>query len=1272
MSANFDPYHKWLGILPKDQPPQHYRLLGLETFEEDLQVIEAAADRQLGFLRKFQSGEHAADCQKLLNEISRARLCLLKPGTKADYDQELRAKLAAPAGVAFEFEPEIDDAPVAKPASTSLPKLGPVVWISAGALLLLLVGSIAFLFSGKTADDKPLPPEVAVSTPDVNPSGPKPDPGKTTTDSGKPPAIAKEGLRPLAKGQTNILPLLKSENILNGSWQIKPDRLESLAYNQHAQVALPISVPEEYTLHIQGTRLDHPGAPSHVCVVGLVCGDSNCLFVMEADPRNGVSGLENVDGMNWNRNSTTLPGLRTKVGEPFQLDAIVRKGGIEIRIDGRTIVDWKGNFRRLKRPPGAWDVVDPRQLYLAAESKYVFTEITLGPPLPPHKLPGGDLKPGESVELLKFVDLKQDVWNGVWEKHGLAMKNAPNHPLSRFSVPYQVPDEYELVAEIECEGAGRDFVLGVPFQSGFVGIGVGGGNGESNCLLIDYAAFFKEPHIDQREAALLNGKNRVFVTIRKQHIIVKVNDRTLFDWKGDPRRYIAWPEYANPGQRVTVGTNGFSWQTNSLKLTRLPSGPDAFSKPAEPKNGDLLSIVDVDRDTVNGVWTRTPAGVQSVSSKPAGLRFPAKLPTNYEFRIVVELKEGSGGFTFMLPIAGRPVSGCLDGDGAQISGLNWFEGKRYKENSTTLRNAQPYLRLNQPTAIQGVVRDRHLTLEVAGKKLWDLDVPDSVREPIGLLRPGWLTPEEQLQMLLNAWETSYEVQEVRFRPLDSPSPPFPPLNVASSSSPPSVPVAGTQPDESGGLTAVPDAAAHAAATQKLHEIFKEEFASAKKDADKLTLAQMLESLADESGNDPAAKFVCLKEARKLAAEAGDLTKAFAQIDKTCAEFKVDELELKASTLKSVGAKLKGPLLNKELVDKALPLIEQLVAAEKFDVAVDLGVATLQAGIKVKDKLLLSDLNEIRKETEDLARDYAVASKARETLSSNPEDQASRLVWGQWLCFQKDNWPEGLELLKGAGDDTLKELVIRDLKDPADKEEILRLGTDWLEYAKSRKDHSLADFGTRALYWLSKAHAESTGLAKSRVQGLMEAAVSVRDWSSPVVALLDSVGKKVGQQKFMMSVEVTMRGGGGVPEFRDFPPEGGILIGLNCHLGEYDQGQIVRGVQPVFFTKTGQKLGAWYGPDTNRPVTIRARKGYAISDLSGMPGGETVFRSIQASFAKISKSGLDPRRGYVSPVVGDQRNRDPWMRLGLPGTQPIIGIFGHADNYFRGIGVIFTK
>jgi len=90
-----DPYYEWLGIPPKDQPPNHYRLLGLELFEENRNVIDAAANRQMSFIKEYQAGADSALSQKLLNQLSAARICLLSPATKAAYEEQLRAKLQA-------------------------------------------------------------------------------------------------------------------------------------------------------------------------------------------------------------------------------------------------------------------------------------------------------------------------------------------------------------------------------------------------------------------------------------------------------------------------------------------------------------------------------------------------------------------------------------------------------------------------------------------------------------------------------------------------------------------------------------------------------------------------------------------------------------------------------------------------------------------------------------------------------------------------------------------------------------------------------------------------------------------------------------------------------------------------------------------------------------------------------------------------------------------------------------------------------------------------
>jgi hypothetical protein len=95
MSEAFDPYRKWLGIPPKDQPPHHYRLLGIAAFEDDPDVIENAAARQMAHLRTYKTSKHAVQSQRLLSEISAAKLCLLSPETKAAYDGHLRQTLSA-------------------------------------------------------------------------------------------------------------------------------------------------------------------------------------------------------------------------------------------------------------------------------------------------------------------------------------------------------------------------------------------------------------------------------------------------------------------------------------------------------------------------------------------------------------------------------------------------------------------------------------------------------------------------------------------------------------------------------------------------------------------------------------------------------------------------------------------------------------------------------------------------------------------------------------------------------------------------------------------------------------------------------------------------------------------------------------------------------------------------------------------------------------------------------------------------------------------------
>jgi len=123
--SEFDPYLKWLGIRATTRPVNHYRLLGVELFESDKDVISMAADRQMTHIRTYQSGPNGKASQKILDELARARRCLLVEEKKIAYDRALRARLGD-AGAAT--APTIAHPPaIAETQAVAPPVIQPVI-----------------------------------------------------------------------------------------------------------------------------------------------------------------------------------------------------------------------------------------------------------------------------------------------------------------------------------------------------------------------------------------------------------------------------------------------------------------------------------------------------------------------------------------------------------------------------------------------------------------------------------------------------------------------------------------------------------------------------------------------------------------------------------------------------------------------------------------------------------------------------------------------------------------------------------------------------------------------------------------------------------------------------------------------------------------------------------------------------------------------------------------------------------------------------------------
>jgi biopolymer transport protein ExbD len=99
MFEAFDPYEKWLGISKGEQPANHYRLLGVSSTEATPEEIERNWEERMAVVKRRATGKRAALSQQLLNELTRAKVTLLDPVRRAEYDKEVfreveQAKLA--------------------------------------------------------------------------------------------------------------------------------------------------------------------------------------------------------------------------------------------------------------------------------------------------------------------------------------------------------------------------------------------------------------------------------------------------------------------------------------------------------------------------------------------------------------------------------------------------------------------------------------------------------------------------------------------------------------------------------------------------------------------------------------------------------------------------------------------------------------------------------------------------------------------------------------------------------------------------------------------------------------------------------------------------------------------------------------------------------------------------------------------------------------------------------------------------------------------------
>lgn len=280
----------------------------------------------------------------------------------------------------------------------------------------------------------------------------------------------------------------------------------------------------------------------------------------------------------------------------------------------------------------------------------------------------------------------------------------------------------------------------------------------------------------------------------------------------------------------------------------------------------------------------------------------------------------------------------------------------------------------------------------------------------------------------------------------------------------------------------PPAAAQKDAEARIRDQFREDYAKTAP-AERALLASKLLLHGVQSQDDLAVQYVSLREARDLAAGAGNAEIALNAVLALERRFDFDVIEMKRAALAASARATQTPEDAGLLTMYYLLLVDDALAADRYDTAKALVAEADAAARKFPNPQSLADVRARAKEVGEICREHPFVQGAEATLAANPEDPAANLSVGRFRCFICGDWDRGLPLLAKGSDPALKALAALDLARPAEPDRQAEIGDGWWDLA-GREFNAVKKkrFQARARHWYEQAAPGLSEPLKSRVNG----------------------------------------------------------------------------------------------------------------------------------------------------------------------------------------------
>jgi hypothetical protein len=285
--------------------------------------------------------------------------------------------------------------------------------------------------------------------------------------------------------------------------------------------------------------------------------------------------------------------------------------------------------------------------------------------------------------------------------------------------------------------------------------------------------------------------------------------------------------------------------------------------------------------------------------------------------------------------------------------------------------------------------------------------------------------------------------------------PAPPSNTPSSQ--PLPPQAQTQPMR----LPVPDAAAQASAEKRVWDVHKDDYQKTSA-PQRAALASRLMEESHAGATAPVERFVLLREARDLAASAGDFALMERAVAEAAAHFELDAYDWRwaglASLLSRNAATWARPAtaaapdpLRAAAAEAMLDFAADSMCHERYDLATQAAARAEELARNSNLSVLLARAQAQPGEIAQVRRQADAAKSARETLRAAPDDPSANLVAGSFACFVGGDWADGLPLLAKGSDPLLAALARAELAKPAKAQGQIELADAWWNFAEKLGD-----------------------------------------------------------------------------------------------------------------------------------------------------------------------------------------------------------------------------